>query len=317
MELLLSFFILIISTIVGIVIGIFLNMKSYIMISIIVICLFIIIDLSYEYIICKNKNYITTQLNTTNTTNTTNIINNHNITKPQTTLGIVTDYHPSKDDKNGKFAKEKDLNDTKYGIFKKKDETDNDKNALPLDGLSPKDLLTSLNYITYSTSNPYKPISYNHYKMHADKYLDEDGTKLSTNDVKLQEFAKAHYPQLTVDQIDARDCLNYGSSKKSCFQSAQLFNNVNKDFGILSNGVNEDNSNLIIKEDFTNPMILNNDSRYVPILYKNAPIGNLDKILDNESNETINLDNSKDLCRNCKVTICKDDYCGLQNQLFM
>jgi hypothetical protein len=76
-------------------------------------------------------------------------------------------------------------------------------------------------------------------------------------------------------------------------------------------------SNLIIKEDFTNPMILNNDSRYMPMLYKNAPSGNLDRILDNESNETINLDNSKDLCKNCKITVCKDDYCGLQNQLFM
>ena len=292
-------------------------MKSYIMISIIVICLFIAIDFSYEYVICNKKQNINAQPNTKNIININNDINNNNNSNPQTTLGIVTDYHPAKDDKNGNFAKEKDLIDTKYGIFKKKDETSNDKNSLPLDGLSPKDLLTSLNYITYSTSNPYKPISYNHYKMHADKYLDEDGTKLSTNDVKLQEFAKAHYPQLTADQIDARDCLNYGSGKNSCFQSAQLFNNINKNFGILSDGVNEDNSNLIIKEDFTNPMILNNDSRYMPMLYKNAPNGNLDKILDNESNETINLDNSKDLCRNCKITVCKDDYCGLQNQLFM
>ena len=37
-------------------------------------------------------------------------------------------------------------------------------------------------------------------------------------------------------------------------------------------------------------MILNTDSRYIPTLYKNAPSGNLDRILDNESNETINLD---------------------------
>ena len=71
------------------------------------------------------------------------------------------------------------------------------------------------------------------------------------------------------------------------------------------------------KEDFTNPMILNNDSRYEKILFKNAPTGNLDKILDNQSNESINLDNSTDLCRNCKVAVCKDDYCGLQNHLFM
>ena len=313
MELFLSFLILIISTIVGFFIGIFLNINSYLIISIIIICLFIAIDISYEFINCNKKHNVNTHSNNNNNNNNNNDI----IVVSQTTVGNVTDYHPAKDDKNGKFAKEKELIDTKYGIFKKKDEEGNDKNSLPLDGLSPKDLITSLNYITYSTSNPYKPVSYNNYKMHADKYLDEDGTKLSTNDIKLQEFAKAHYPQLTSDQIDARDCLNYGSGKNSCFQSAQLFNNVSKNFGILSNGVNEDNSNLIIKEDFTNPMILNNDSRYEKILFKNAPTGNLDKILDNQSNESINLDNSTDLCRNCKVAVCKDDYCGLQNQLFM
>jgi hypothetical protein len=314
MELFLSFLILIISTIVGFFIGIFLNINSYLIISIIIICLFIAIDVSYEFINCNKKHNGNIQ---PNNINLLNINNNDIIVVSQTTVGNVTDYHPAKDDKNGNFAKEKELIDTKYGIFKKKDEAGNDKNSLPLDGLSPKDLITSLNYITYSTSNPYKPISYNNYKMHADKYLDEDGTKLSTNDIKLQEFAKAHYPQLTSDQIDARDCLNYGSGKNSCFQSAQLFDNVNKNFGILSNGVNEDNSNLIIKEDFTNPMILNNDSRYEKILFKNAPTGNLDKILDNQSNESINLDNSIDLCRNCKVAVCKDDYCGLQNHLFM
>ena len=178
-------------------------------------------------------------------------------------------------------------------------------------------MLSSLNYLTYATANPYKPLSYNDYKTHADKYLDEDGTKLSTNDLKLQEFAKAHYPQLTMDQIDAKDCLNYGSGKNSCFQSAQLFNNVKNNFNILGKGVNEDNSNLIIKEDFTNPMILDSRHRYQKILFKNAPTGNLDKILDDESNETINLDNSTDTCRNCKMSVCKNDYCSLQNQLFM
>ena len=191
-----------------------------------------------------------------------------------------------------------------------------------MDGLSPQDLLSSLNYITYATANPYKPLSFNDYKTHADKYLDEDGTKLSTNDLKLQSFAIAHYPQLTKDQIDTRDCLNFGSGKDSCFQSAQLFSNVNNNFNILGKGVNEDNSNLIIREDFANPiainsMQLNPDNRYQKPLFKNAPVGLLDKDLNSQSNEYITLDNSNDTCRNCKVAVCKDDYCGLQNQLFM
>ena len=293
MDFLLSFFFLIIATVIGISICLLFDMKSYLKIAIIVICLFIPIELYYELVISKNNkmNTSTTNPSTTNSNLTTNL---------STT--------------NVKFSRQKDLEDTKYSIFNKKDSIGAEKNSLPLDGLSPQELLSSLNYLTYATANPYKPLSYNDYKTHADNYLNEDGTKLSTNDLKLQEFSKAHYPQLTNDQIDASDCLNYGSGKNSCFQSAQLFNNVKNNFSILSKGVNEDNSNLIIKEDFTNHMILRQNK---DILFKNAPNGNLDRNLNSESNESIILDNSKDMCRNCKIAICKDDYCGLQNQLFL
>ena len=309
MDYLLSFFLLIISSIIGISIGLLLNIKSYLKIAIIVVCLFIPAELYNDLVISKKHKSIsaTTFPNINILPNTTNAI-------------LPTVQVSNKDntnDANIKFARQKDLEDTKYGIFKKKDTEGNDKSGLPLDGLSPKDLLASLNYLTYATANPYKPLSFNDYKTHADKYLDEDGTKLSTNDLKLQEFSKAHYPQLTNDQIDTRDCLNFGSGKNSCFQSAQLFSNVNNNFSILNKGVNEDNSNLIIKEDFTNPMILDSNARYQKILFKNAPTGNLDRILDSESNESINLDNSGDACRNCKLAVCKNDYCSLQNQLFM
>ena len=322
MDILISFLFIIIATIIGITIGIFLDIKSYLKIAIIILCFFIPMELYNKLIICKCKNSISTKANilvgNSNVTDSNIITTSGNtITTVPNIANNITDYHPEKDDSNAKFARQKQLDDTKYSIFKKTDSEQNTKNSLPLDGLSPKDLITSLNYITYSTANPYKPLSYNNYKTHADKYLDQDGTKLSTNDIKLQAFSKAHYPQLTEDQIDTRDCLNFGSGKNSCFQSAQLFNNVKNQFGILGNGVNEDNSNLIIKEDFTNPMILNPDTRYQQVLFKNAIDSNLDKIIDNESNETINLDNSNNTCRNCKLSICKDDYCGLQNQLFM
>lgn len=307
MDYLLSFFFLIIASILGISIGLMLNIKSYLKIAIIVVCIFIPFELYNDLVISKNNNSILLQTQIQNQSNQSN----------QSTQLNIPDYSPAKDDANNRFARQKDLEDTKYGIFKKKDSEGNEKSGLPLDGLSPQELLSSLNYITYATANPYKPLSYNDYKTHADKYLDEDGTKLSTNDLKLQEFSRAHYPQLTKDQIDTNDCLNFGSWKDSCFQSAQLFSNANNNFNILSKGVNEDNSNLIIKEDFTNPMILNSNSRYEKILFKNAPTGNLDRILDNQSNESISLDNSTDLCRNCKIAVCKDDYCSLQNQLFL
>ena len=318
MDLLLSFFFLIISTVIGISIGLFLDMKSYLKIALISVIIFILLEFLYNEVIINNKNYKST-IENSNSIQNTNITNDADISKSTNILNNnITDYHPSKDDANNKFARQKDLEDTKYSIFKKKDSDGVEKDKLPLDGLSPKELLSSLNYLTYATSNPYKPLTYNDFKTHADKYLDEDGSnKLSTNDLKLQEFSKAHYPQLTKDQIDARDCLNYGSGRDSCFQSPQLFSNLKNNFSILGKGVNEDNSNLIIKEDFSNPMILNPNDRYQHILFKNAPTGNLDKILDGESNESIVLDNSSDMCRNCKIAVCKDDYCSLQNQLFL
>lgn len=188
----------------------------------------------------------------------------------------------------------------------------------PFDGLQPNELLSRLNYIYYATANPAKMINYHDFKTHADKMLEQDGTKLSTNDLKLQTYSAGFYPQLTADQIDARDCLNEGSGARSCFQSPQLFHNVKHNFNIMEKGVNLDNANLIIKEDFSMPMQLNPSTRYDPVLFINAPRGNLDKPLDQQSNESIDLSaDTMSLCHNCKLAVCKDDYCGLQNQLFM
>jgi len=64
-------------------------------------------------------------------------------------------------------------------------------------------------------------------------------------------------------------------------------------------------------------MKINPNNRYDPIMFKNAPNGLLDIPLDQQSNESIILDDSKDLCRNCKLSVCKDDVCSLQNSLFM
>ena len=186
----------------------------------------------------------------------------------------------------------------------------------PFDNLEPNELLSRLNYIYYATSNPLKPINYIEYKTHADKLLNSDNTKLSTNDKHLLQYSKAYYPQLSENQIDTKDCLNDGSEKTSCFQNPSLFFNVKNDFNILTKGVNENNANLLIREDFSNPMNLDNTKRYDPVLFMNAPRGNLDRALDKQSNETIQL-NTNDICRTCKLAVCNNDYCNLQNQLFM
>lgn len=260
-----------------------------------------------------------------------------------TPTNTISDYYPRKPEEGNRFATEKSLEDTKYSIFhsepKNSGNGGNGGNGQtcysvdkpPFDGLDPKELLSRLNYIYYATAQPAKRINYHDFKTHADQLLDTDGTKLSNNDPKLQSYSAGHYPQLTSDQIDARDCLNYGSGPKSCFQSKQLFHNVAQDFNILDKGVNMDNANLVVREDFSMPRNLEAIvSRPLPLdiadrnagvrtLFVNAPHGNLDVPLDQESNESIGmkLDNSNAHCYNCKLAVCRDDYCGLQNGLFM
>jgi hypothetical protein len=261
-------------------------------------------------------------------------------------LGAIPDYHLRKTEEGQGFATEKSLEDSKYYIFqhpsksnvtntsinKTNKSSNNESNSVdkpPFDGLDPKELLSRLNYIYYATAQPAKRINYHDFKTHADTLLDGDGTKLSNNDPKLQSYAAGYYPQLTADQIDARDCLNYGSESGSCFQSPQLFYNAKHNFNILDKGVNTENANLITREDFSmpsnleaivsQPLPLNVADRKMQVLFMNAPKGILDVPLDQESNESIGrkLDTSTSICRNCKLAVCKDDYCSLQNSLFM
>jgi len=304
MDLLLSFFFLIISSVVGITIGLLLGMRSYLKLAIFVLCIFIPLELCYDYL--YDDTHI--QLYETNTTIPIPIHNS----KPNEIEPTNTTIHKNTNKEKIKYASVENTSVLNY---------DNDKP--PFDGLEPTELLSRLNYIYYATSNPLEPIRYSTYKTHADKLLDEDSNyKLSTNDPKLLKYSRKYYPQLTDNQIDAKDCLNYGSGKESCFQNPSLFFNIKNDFNILTKGVNENNANLVVREDFSNPptsmsMSMNPNTRYEAPLFSNAPDFKMDKPLDQESNETINVDTSNSMCRNCKLAVCPDDYCGLQNQLFM
>lgn len=225
-----------------------------------------------------------------------------NTSVPNTSVPLVTHANRAENNAVGLV----DTKDTEFSMDKP-----------PFDGLGPSELMSRLNYIYYATANPANVINYHEFKTHADKYLDEDGTKLSTNDTKLQGYS-GFYPQLTIDQINARDCLNEGSGPRSCFQSPQLFYNAKNNFNILEKGINLDNANLVVREDFSMPMNLNPATRYDPILFMNAPQGNLDKPLDQQSNERIDLSaDAMSICHNCKLAVCKDDICSLQNKLFM
>ena len=329
MDILLSFLFLLISSVIGISVCLFLGMKSYLKIAILAICIFIPMELSHNYFYNTKLTKKTKQINNPNNTN---MPNNTNNPTTNTLHSTVTKNEKSQTKSKPNIPASNTIPDTTK--YSKVDSGDFEMDKPPFDGLDPKELLTRLNYINYATSNPQKPIHYLEYKIHADKLLESGGNAggnaggndnymLTTHDDKLLQYSNAFYPQLNKNQIDTSDCLNYGSDKGSCFQSPSLFFNVKNDFNILTKGVSQDNANLIVREDFNNynynnmASIGKSNIDQNPILFKNAPMGNLDKQLDQESNESINLDDSDSVCRNCKLAVCKDDYCSLQNHLFM
>ncbi len=223
------------------------------------------------------------------------------------------------------FARESDLKNTKYGIFHKKN-TEGDLESNPFDNLEPKELMSRLNYIYYATANPYQMISYANYKTEMDKRIEKDGSSLSSGDDFFKQYNAKYYPQLSANLIDARDCLNEGNGTKSCFQTPQLFENLkqvkegftsgkSKPTSILSQGI-ETLNKVFVKEGFSNPMVLDMDMRSLPTIFKNAP-GDQDFPLDIVGNEYLRIDDSDKLCRHCKLAVCKDDVCFLQNSLFM
>jgi hypothetical protein len=357
MDFFLTLLFFIISCVIGISITLFLKIKSYFWIAIICTIIFICIELYYNYKNLENiekaiisipdiiSKMLSKPENIPLNTGLT-ISADGSLLSSQPEINIPYN-HIKKEKETNSFSTQNKLEAFDYSILKPPQpvfssniptttlnstiantspsiniQTQNNStfemDKPPFDGLPPGELLSRLNYIYYATANPAKMVNYHDFKTHADRYLDKDSTKLSTNDLKLQTYSTSFYPQLTNNQIDARDCLNEGSGLRSCFQSHQLFHNVNNNFNIMEKGVNLDNANLIIKEDFSMPMKLNPSTRYDPILFINAPSGNLDKPLDQQSNELIDLSaDATSLCHNCKLAVCKNDICSLQNKLFM
>ena len=134
MNILLSFFFLLIASIIGISICLVLNMKSYLKIAIVVMCIFIPIEIFNDYFHKNNnlKNKIPINNSQPNTISNTNVSEQTKYSSVDTTQFQMTDKPP-------------------------------------FDGLEPKELLLRLNYLYYATANPLKPINYLNYKTHADK----------------------------------------------------------------------------------------------------------------------------------------------------
>tara|TARA_B100000575_G_scaffold55028_1_gene41308 strand:- start:3059 stop:3982 length:924 start_codon:yes stop_codon:yes gene_type:complete len=195
----------------------------------------------------------------------------------------------------------------------------NDETSGPFDKLPPKELLSRLKYLHETSKNPKVYMDYQSFVTNSDKIVKRDKSSLSSGDPKYLKFSKEYYPQLTRNQINARDCLNHEFSNTSCFQHPKMFaslnnnenvnNNNTKSDSILSRGVNKNNERLIIREDFSVPSSLKNNlsmsGSCLKPLFKNAP-GNPDVIEKDISNYP---------CRGCKFGLCLRDYCGHYNEL--
>ena len=202
-------------------------------------------------------------------------------------------------------------------------------NELPFDGLPPSDLLKNMQYLYKETSNPLHVPSQMNTLTSADVTLNKDrkisnsvdGTLVDGNDAKYMSsylsYAGKYYPNLTLNQVDTRDCLN-DMGANSCFQSAKMFEKTNS---ILDKGITKQNADVIVREDFVNfaePSSVN--------LYSSKPFfdGNQRKLYDSTEpifmnapmniNSNDNIENN--MCHGCKIGVCVGDYCATANQLF-
>ena len=112
------------------------------------------------------------------------------------------------------------------------------KNSLPFDGLNENEMKDRFNYLYYATSHPFKPKSYFNWK------INEKNDDEKINSVKHLKLLEKEYPEMTSEMLNAKDCLNEKiGSELSCNQSNS----------ILVQGINKDNKNLVLKEDFKIP----------------------------------------------------------------
>ena len=168
---------LILSLIIGILLSNILNINN-------VIVSLLIIMITYMLFLCllKEKNPFS-NLNKM-PKYVPNLVNNTNYNNPQN--------YGSDSDSN--LVGESKSSNEKHSIWRK-------NNKSPFEGLLPKQLINRINYLYYATSYPFKAKSY------ADFIYNENNTVPTS--VKHIEITRATYPQLTEDQVNFSDCLNF------------------------------------------------------------------------------------------------------------
>jgi hypothetical protein len=126
------------------------------------------------------------------------------------------------------------------------------KNKLPFDGLGKEEIKKRFDYLYYATSHPFEPKSYHNWK------LGETNEEL--NSVKHLKLLEKTYPEMSSDMLNAKDCLNHPiGSELSCNQSNS----------ILVQGINSENKDLVITEDFKRPDNIKLDHKLIKTFLRN------------------------------------------------
>jgi hypothetical protein len=177
---------------------------------------------------------------------------------------------------------------------------DDDEDALPFDNLEPGELMKRLNMIYEATSNPVKATANNQSVMtDSDKALLLDGSSLASTSSLHLTYTNWLYPQLTKEQVNVDDCTNYESGSKSCIQKPSQLN----DYPLKSCSKYN-----IPPDDYSKSMehaLMRAGG--VPVL--EAFTNQSDNSLYYNATSWSNNKNKANLCRTCKVGVCKNDVC--------
>lgn len=188
------------------------------------------------------------------------------------------------------------------------DTVDKEDDALPFDNLEPAELIRRLNIIYEATSNPLKVAHHQNDITPADMRLTADNSSLaSTSDLHLT-YTNWLYPLNTKKQVNTGDCTNYETSDKSCIQHPTQLNDYPLKSCTKYNMPPDDYSKSMehalmraggipVLEAFNSVATQHNNnnknSNSNSALYYNAPKNA----------------RTKELCRTCKIGVCKNDVC--------
>jgi len=320
---------LIIALILGFPLSLALKIKKPIMIALIIVGLYVILALCFIKLHLNATQYLSIIPSPNPTPSIIPINNQSSLSSTNTKNSVI-----SLQNVNSTLSPPKGLSSTSN------EPTDDDD--LPLDKLQPEELVKRLNYIYAQTASPVEV------PVHSAEGTPYDNTGLKditigTGVVPVKQpltgFTEWLHPQLNSSQINTRDCTNFNSNdNRSCIQrpdwnngfplkncptttlSPTSINNYKEAMkqSLLLAGINNgvehkmNNDNLI--EKFSSSMNMDNygwnenpDNRPSALsineatnntLYKNTPINSINS-----------LNISKNLCRNCKTGVCKNDIC--------